>query len=292
MTDPTGGVVMSEAKWFHELKEGGYGLTIRKDRVLLDKKSDYQHIEIFDNEGLGRVLILDGCVMLTERDEFTYHEMLVHPTLLAHPDPRRVLIIGGGDGGTLRETLKHPEVEEAILCEIDQEVIDAAREFLPFTAVGLDHPRATIHVGDGIRFIRDNADSFDVIIVDSTDPVGFAEGLFQTPFYRDAKRALREGGFFVQQTESPLCDPELYRDIYKELGRVFGKFWSYGASIPMYPSGYWTFGIASDEADPWLNYKQKRADDLKDLSYYTTQHQHSAFDLPRLAKALLQDARS
>jgi len=282
---------MSDPQWFSELRKGGFGLTIRKDKVLVDKQTKYQHMEIFENEGLGRVFILDGCVMLTEQDEYSYHEMLVHPALLAHPNPEKVLIIGGGDGGTLRETLKHPEVQEAILCEIDQDVIDASREFLPFTAVGLDHPKAKIFVGDGIQFLKDHEDSFDVIIVDSTDPVGFAEGLFGESFYRDVKASLREDGIFVQQTESPLFDKNVYHNIYKELGKVFKKHWSYGAVIPMYPSGYWTFGMASNDIDPWLHYEQERADSLEDLNYYTSQLQYSAFDMPNFAKMLLQDIK-
>ncbi len=279
--------------WFHEVVEGGHGLAIQKDEVLLDKQTEFQHIEIFENRGFGRVMVLDGCMMLTERDEFTYHEMLVHPGLLAHPEPRRVLVIGGGDGGTLREILKHPEVEEAVLCEIDGEVIEASRKYLPFTAVGLDDPRATIHVGDGIQYLKDNRESFDLVIIDSTDPVGFAEGLFKADFYRDAKDALREGGFMIQQTESPFFDAKVFQGIFSELRKVFGKVWCYGAAIPMYPSGYWTFGIASasEDNDPWINFESERAEELPDLKYYTQNLQYSAFDLPLFAKKLIAGKR-
>ena len=279
---------MSEDRWFQEKNQNSYGVTIRIDRVLLDQQSKYQHIEIFENKALGRVMVLDGCIMLTERDEYAYHEMLVHPCLLAHPEPSRVLVIGGGDGGTLREILKHPEVEEAVLCEIDQEVIDVSRELLPFTAVGLDHPKATVHVGDGIQYLKANEESFDVIIVDSTDPVGFAEGLFKAEFYRDVKAALREGGFLVQQTESPFFDPMVFKNIFQELNRVFEKTRCYGAAIPMYPSGYWTFGIASNDSDPWENFDSDRLEELGELKYYTLNHQYSAFDLPGFAKSLIK----
>ena len=279
---------MNDPKWFHELIDGDYGQAIRRDRILLDKETKYQHIEIFENKALGRVMILDGCMMLTERDEFTYHEMLVHPCLLAHPEPRRVLVIGGGDGGTLREILKHPEVDEAILCEIDQEVIDASRKYLPFTAVGLDHPKATLHVGDGIEYLKENRESFDIVIVDSTDPVGFAADLFKAEFYRDVKAALREGGYLVQQTESPFFDRDVFKNIFTELSHVFEKTWCYGAAIPMYPSGFWTFGIASDYNDPWMNFDSERMENLDDLQYYTKNHQYSAFDLPGFAQKLIK----
>lgn len=273
---------------YSELVDNQYGLTLRVKRVLLDEMTPYQRLEIFENEALGRVMTLDGCMMLTDAHEFTYHELLVHPALLAHPEPKRVLVIGGGDGGTLREVVKHPSVEEAVLCEIDQAVIDASRLYFPETAKGLDHPKSTLYVGDGIEYIRKYKNSFDVVIVDSTDPVGFAEGLFRQPFYADVKGALRGQGIFVQQSESPFFVPEPWKKISSELRASFKNVNIYGGAIPMYPSGYWTFAISSDELDPWTHFDPKRAAALPDLKYYTPEHQRAAFVLPAFARKLLE----
>ncbi len=278
---------MTENRWFTELIDGSYGMTIRVDREIYRGRSDYQTIEIFENDALGRVMVLDGAVMLIEAHEFAYHEMLVHPPLLAHPNPRRVLIIGGGDGGTLREAVKHAGVEEAVLCEIDEAVIATSREFLPFTAQGLDSPKATLHVGDGIAYIRENEGAFDVVIVDSTDPVGFAEGLFRTPFYEDCKRALRPGGVFVQQTESPFYQFDAWTRIFKELNASFGRVDAYAAGIPMYPSGFWTFGMASEGLDPLAHFDPRRTEALGELRYYHPELQTRAFALPAFAERAL-----
>lgn len=273
---------MTQNEFYTELIDGAAGFTCKVDRWLADEKTPYQHIQIFENSRLGRVMILDGAMMLTDRDEHLYHEMLVHPALLAHPNPRRVLIIGGGDGGTLREAVKHPMVEEAILCEIDDRVIQLSREFLPKTAVGLDHPKSKVFVGDGLAYIRDHQNAFDVVIVDSTDPVGFAEGLFRVPFYQDVKRALRKPGVFVQQTESPFFHAETWRKIYEELRQAFSGVFPYIGPMPIYPSGTWTYAIGSDDLDPMSHFDPSRADDLPDLRYYGSTLQRSAFGLPKI----------
>jgi spermidine synthase len=280
---------MGDPRFLTELEKGTHGLTMRMDRMLADEQTPYQHITIFENEALGRVMLLDGAIMLTQFHEFTYHEMLVHPALLAHPNPKRVLVVGGGDGGTLREVVKHPEVEEAVLCEIDQVVIDLSREHLPFVACGLDAPKATLFVGDGLEYIRDHEGEFDVVIVDSTDPKGFAEGLFRAPFYRDVLRAMKPGGLFVQQTESPFytdCDWALP---FNELRAVFKNVHPYAAFIPMYPSGLWTFSICSPTLDPWSQFSAERAAMLEGLRYYQPQMQTSAFVLPKFAQDILDN---
>jgi spermidine synthase len=275
--------------YFYELiKEDTTGALIRRDKVLFDQTSPYQHVEIFENAELGRVMILDGCVMITQRDEFTYHEMLVHPALLAHPNPENVLVVGGGDGGTLREVTKHPSVKRAVLCEIDDLVISSSREFLPFTACGLDHPKSEVFVGDGIEYIRQHKNEFDVVIVDSTDPVGFAEGLFRIPFYKDVLAAMRPGGIFVQQTESPFFDVKVWERIFVELKQVFTLVHPYGAAIPMYPSGYWTFAMASLTQTPKAHFDPKRVGALGELKSYSVQTQDAAFVLPAFAAKLIK----
>jgi len=278
---------VADREWFTELQDGSFGFTIRKDRVVVREKTPFQTLEIFENRTLGRVLVLDGAVMLTERDEFIYHEMLVHPGLLAHPAPRRVLVVGGGDGGTLREVVKHPEVEEAVLCEIDETVLVQSRKHLPGTAVGLDHPKSRVHVGDGLAFIRGNRGEFDVVIVDSTDPVGMAEGLFRASFYRDVDASLKPGGIMVQQAESPFFQFEPWKRIFAEIGTVFGQVHCYGAAVPMYPSGYWTFAFASDDLTPTTRFDPVRAYRLDGLRYYTADLQTAAFQLPHFARKAL-----
>lgn len=280
---------MDERRWFTELINGTHGLTIRVDREIVSVQTPFQKLEIFENETLGRVMLLDGLMMLTERDEFTYHEMLVHPALLAHPAPRRVLIVGGGDGGTLREVVKHPEVEQAVLCEIDADVIRFSKEHLPFVACGFDSPKALLHIGDGVQYIREHRQSFDVIIIDSTDPVGFAEGLFRAPFHRDCLGALRDGGVFVQQAESPFFDLAAWRRGCLELKTVFSQVHIYTASMPVYPSGTWTFAFAAQDRDPWHDFNPARFISLPGLRYYHPELQTKAFALPRFARELLGD---
>jgi len=281
---------MPPPTWFTELEQGCHGLTIREDRVLVDTHTSFQRLKIFENAALGRVMLLDDVVMLTERDEFAYHEMLVHPGLLAHPRPARVLIVGGGDGGTLREVVKHPEVERATLCEIDGEVIDYSREFLPFTATAFDNPVSRVVVGDGLEFMRAHESGFDVVIVDSTDPVGMAEGLFRSPFFRDVRRALRPGGIMVQQTESPFFEIEPWMDIFSQLTSVFSSVRCYGAAVPMYPSGYWTFAFAADSTTPWEHFDEERAARLPSLRYYEPDLQQAAFALPRFVREMVRKA--
>ncbi len=275
---------MDQQHWYTELENESYGITIRIDRQIFKADTGIQQIEIFENRDLGRVLVLDGCIMLTEKDEAAYHEMLVHPALLSHPDPQQILIIGGGDGGTLREVVKHGEVKKAVVCEIDKAVIENSIKHLPFTAAAFDSPRAEIHIGDGIRYVDDHPGSFDIIIVDSTDPVGMAEGLFRAPFYRSCLKALKTGGVFVQQSESPFFEFDSWRRIFRELGSVFTDVFPYCAGVPMYLSGFWTFAFASTRIDPWRFFDKKRAFQLPELRYYTPQMQQKAFCLPGFAE--------
>jgi len=275
---------MSESRWYVEALDGECGLTIRIERMLYESQSPFQKIEIFENKTLGRVMALDGAIMLTERDEHCYHDMLVHPAMLASPHPKRVLVIGGGDGGTLREVLKHPEVEEAVLCEIDGEVIEASRQFLPTLAVNFDHPKAKLHVGDGVAYIRENQNAFDVILIDSGDPVGFAEGLFREPFYRDVKAALKKPGIIAQQTETPYLAMMNWGRTFGELRKVFSEVHVYAGNVPMYPGGYWTYAFASPDLDPWECFDPERVKKLGELKYYRAGLQQAAFVLPGILK--------
>ncbi len=254
------------------------GIFLKKDRILFREQSQYQEIEIFENGFFGRVLTLDGLVMTTERDEFIYHEMLVHPAMVSHPAPERILIVGGGDGGTAREVLKYP-VKEVHLVEIDGMVIEASRRYLPTISSALDDERLRIHVEDATIWIEDHRDEFDVVIVDSTDPIGPAEGLIGEAFFENVFRALRKDGIMVIQSESPHYHLDTIRTIAKRLFRIFPVLHMYTAPIPTYPGGYWAFSMVT---------KGLRIEERQEipggLKYFNRSIYRGAFALPQFLK--------
>ena len=215
------------------------------NRVLYHTKSPYQEILVFENPFFGKVLVLDGVVQLTERDEFIYHEMLAHVPMMAHPNPKKVLIIGGGDGGTLREVLKHKTVEEAVLVDIDKEVIETSKKFFPNLSKAFNDPRAIVVNEDGFKYLQDYENEFDVIIVDSTDPVGYAYALTTEEFFKMVFRALKEDGIYVGQSESIHYHLDIVRKFQNNLKAVFPIVDLYTAVIPTYAGYWWTFSIAS-----------------------------------------------
>jgi spermidine synthase len=192
--------------WMTEYQTPNLRLGLRTRSVLRNLQTPYQHLLVVDTEQYGKVLALDGAIQVTEKDEFTYHEMITHVALCSHPKPVEVLVIGGGDGGSIREILKHQSVKRAVLVDIDEEVIKASRDFFPSLSCSLDDPRVEVRPMDALEYIKNQKGRFDVIIVDSTDPVDFAEGLFKEPFYRDVHGALRDDGMVVAQTESPFAE--------------------------------------------------------------------------------------
>lgn len=236
--------------WFSEAQTDDMRISIRVKEILYHERSPYQEILLVDTYEFGRLLALDDIVQTNERTEFVYHEMMAHVPLFAHPNPERVLVVGGGDGGVLREVVKHPCVKEAVLAEIDEKVVQAARRFLPSISSGFDDPRARVEIGDGIKYVAEHPNTYDVIIVDSTDPVGHAEGLFSTAFYRSAFQALRDGGIFVEQTESPFYTANLVRRVQKSLREVFPYASLYWSVVPEYPGGFWTMSIGTKGIDP------------------------------------------
>ncbi len=235
----------------------------------------------------GRMLVLDGCVMTTDRDEFIYHEMIVHIALSAHPNPQKVLVVGGGDGGVIREVLKHPTVELAVLAEIDDRVIEVAKEYLPQISVALDDARARVEVGDGIAHVQEHPGEYDIIIVDSTDPIGPAVGLFAKSFYESIYHGLKPDGMFVAQSESPFFNGDLIRGVQADVRSLFPITGLYLASIPTYPSGLWSFTIGSKTYDPQVIADQARSASLV-TKYYTPELHRSAFELPRFVGELLK----
>ncbi|RKX46461.1 MAG: spermidine synthase [Thermotogae bacterium] len=276
--------------WFKEFFTGntsGHFMLVK--RFLHTEKTQYQRIDIFDTYRYGRVFALDGITMTTEMDEFMYHEMLVHVPMFLHPNPKRVLIIGGGDGGSLREVLKHGTVEEAILCEIDFKVIEAARKYLK-SAVEFDNPRAKIVNENGVEFVNHFKNAFDVIIVDSTDPTAGEGGhLFTEKFYRSCYDALTENGVFSAETESPVLDPGWVKLAYKRIKKTFPVTKLYLGFMSTYPSGCWSYTFASKGIDPVKDFDSKRVEKFqKDLRYYNSEVHIAAFALPNFVKELIQ----
>jgi spermidine synthase len=219
-------------------------------RVLHRGKSRFQEIFVFDAPFHGRVLALDNIVQLTTRDECFYHELLVHPILQAHPNPRRVLIVGGGDGGSLREVVKYPSIEQVVECELDERVVEVAREYLPHLASGYGDPRATVLYGDGREYLRESDELFDAIILDLTDPIGPAKPLFKKPFYKMCAEHLKEDGFLSAQTESLHFHQNTVQSVRRALGQVFPIVELVTIPLSMYPGNWWTFSIAAKALDP------------------------------------------
>jgi len=254
-------------------------------RTLYHGVSEYQTLDILDTYDFGKVFLLDNLVMLTERDEFVYHEMLAHVPLFTHPDPRKVLVIGGGDGGTVREVLKHQGIEEVVLVEIDRLVVEAAMEYLPEVSSGLTDPRVTIRYEDGVRFVEHAAEnSFDVILVDSTDPVGPAEALFSRDFFMACRRVLSKNGVFASQSESPFYHLPFLVQVKERIEGIFSRTGFYLAPVVSYPSGNWSFLIGTRDSGA-LPVCRVRPD--MPTRYYSREIHQSSFSLPRfLTEAL------
>jgi spermidine synthase len=275
--------------WFSEFHTDDVKLSIRIDKHLHSEQSDFQRIDVFESVEFGRILVIDGFVMLTERDEFIYHEMITHPALAVNPDIKRVLVIGAGDGGTVRELCRYESIEAIDVAEIDGRVIEICKEFLPQTACGFSDPRVNIHVEDGLRFVRMCEGCYDLIIVDSTDPFGPGEGLFTAEFYGNCKNALNDRGILINQHESPFYkqDANAVTRAHKRISGVFDGVWVYQLQVPTYPSGHWLFGFSSDKFSP-LEFDEKRWNDRGIITrYYNTELHKGAFALPNYVKKLL-----
>lgn len=236
-------------EWFSEELSGQWRQSMPVKQVLVDQQSPFQHIQVFETLDFGRMLVLDGKVQCTERDEFTYHEMLAHLPLCSHPAPARVLVVGGGDGGTVREVLKHPSVTTATLIEIDEQVIEVCRRWLPGLAAGLSDPRLEIVTRDAAEVIRSVAPQ-DVILVDSSDPEGPSEVLFTEKFFRSLKAALLPDGVIALQAGSPFFFPRQIADARAKLEGIFRYVRPYMVPVPTYPGGTWCLIAASDRHDP------------------------------------------
>jgi len=280
--------------WFREISEmwPGQAMTLKVNQIVHHEKSLYQDVLIFESSDYGMVLVLDNVIQCTERDEFAYQEMITHLGMFAHPNPKKVLVIGGGDGGVLREVVKHECVEEAVLCDIDEAVIRLSKKYLPGMSVGYQHPKVEVHVGDGFKFLDDYKNEFDVIITDSSDPEGPAEALFQKPYFELLKGALREGGIITTQAENPWLHMSMITGLKKQCKEVFPVA-EYGwTTIPTYPAGQIGFMVCSKDGS--ANVKKPvrtltTEEEDKIFKYYSKEVHEAAFVLPKFAEKALRD---
>ncbi|MPZ13723.1 MAG: polyamine aminopropyltransferase [Chloroflexi bacterium] len=277
--------------WHFEIEREGFAQGVRVLERIFRVTTPFQTLEIFDTKTFGRALVLDDALQTTERDEFTYHEMIVHVSMMTHPTPRRVLIIGGGDGGTLRRVLEYASAEP-VQVEIDRAVIDACKRYIPSISAGsFDNPRAQVVIGDGVEHMHANAGGFDVVIVDSTDPVGPAVQLFATPFYQSVARSLADDGIVVAQSSSPLIMAEAMRQQVTNMREVFPIVHTYLGLVPAYPGGLWSYTIGSKRYEPLgvspETIAERLARDRIQTRYYTPEVHRGAFPLPPFVADIL-----
>lgn len=281
--------------WFTERHTQGVEFSIKVDRQLYTGQSDFQRIDVFDSKEFGRFLTLDGYMMMTEKDEFIYHEMITHVPMAVNPNIKSVLVIGAGDGGVIRELTRYATLEKIDLVEIDELVVEVCKKYLPKTSCKMDDPRVNIYYEDGVRFIRSKENEYDLIIVDSTDPFGPGEGLFTKEFYGSCYKALKEEGIMVNQHESPFyeADAQAMQRAHKRIVESFPISKVYQAHIPTYPSGHWLFGFASKKYHP-INDLNQAAWNLLGMQtkYYNTKLHCGAFALPNYVEELLRDVEN
>ncbi|KAI9678037.1 MAG: putrescine aminopropyltransferase [Caeruleum heppii] len=280
--------------WFREISDmwPGQAMTLKVNQVLHHEKSKYQDVLIFESSDYGTVLVLDNVIQCTERDEFAYQEMITHLAMNSHPNPKKVLVIGGGDGGVLREVVKHDTVEEAVLCDIDESVIRLSKKFLPGMAVGFQHPAVKTHIGDGFKFLADKKNEFDVIITDSSDPEGPAESLFQKPYFELLFGALREGGVMTTQgSENQWLHLSLITSLSQTCKSVFPTVRYAYTTIPTYPSGQIGFMVcckdeSRDVTKPLRSWGLEEEEEL--CRYYNKAIHEASFVLPNFARKALR----
>ncbi len=278
--------------WFTENHTDDVKFTMKVKEQLYSAKSYYQKIEVFDTAEFGRTLVLDDYIMLTEKDEWIYHEMVTHVPMAVNPDIKKVLVIGAGDGGTVRELTRYDSIEKIDMVEIDEQVINVCKEFLPQTACKFDDPRLDVHIGDGLRYVRSMDNEYDLIIVDSTDPFGPGEGLFTKEFYGNCFKALTDRGILINQHESTYYDSyvDMVKRTHKRIGSAFPVTMVYQAHIPTYPSGHWLFGFASKNLHPVYDLQENAWNTLGiKTKYYNTELHKGCFAIPNYVKEVLED---
>ncbi len=278
--------------WYTEEQTDEVRFSIKVKQHLYTGKSEFQDVDVFESEEFGKFLTLDGLMMVTEKDEFIYHDMITHVAMATKPDVKKVLVIGGGDGGTVRELTRYEHIEKIDMVEIDKLVVDISREYLPITASKLDDSRVTLYFEDGIKFVADTKEIYDLILVDSTDPIGPGEGLFTTEFYQNCFKILSDDGILVNQSESPYYDQFSHemRRAHKKIKNIFPISKVYQFHMPTYPSGHWLFGFASKKLDPIkdVDFDRWKAFGLK-TKYYNPQLHLGAFALPTYVQEMLDN---
>ncbi len=268
---------------------GAFSFTVTK--ILTEVRSPFQKIQVVESSHLGRVLLIDDLIMLTERDEFIYHEMIAHVPLFTHPRAEKILIIGGGDGGTVRECLKHPQVKQIDLVDIDEMVTRVCLKYLPSVAGKIFSEKVRCRFEDGVKLVQETSDRYDLIIIDSTDPISVGEGLFTREFYRNCFNILNDNGILVAQSETPAYMPETVAGISTKLKSVFPKVRFYQAHIPTYPSGHWLFAFASKKHDALKHFREKDYQQFAaPLRYYNAEIHRAAFLLPNFVRELVGEA--
>ncbi len=279
--------------WYTEQHTDNVRFSIKVDKPLYTGQSEFQRIDVFNSKEFGNFFTLDGLMMVTEKDEFIYHDMIVHVPMATNPKIKKALVIGAGDGGTVRELTRYSTIEHIDMVEIDKMVVDVCREYLPQTACKLDEPRAQLHFEDGLKFVRTKENAYDLIIVDSTDPFGPGEGLFTREFYGNCFKALKEDGILVNQHESPYYAEyaKSMQRAHKRIQEFFPVCRVYQAHIPTYPSGHWLFGFASKKYDPLTDIDEKAWNSLGlKTKYYNTELHKGCFALPNYVQELLAGA--
>lgn len=273
--------------WYSEKHTDNVKFSLKIKEQLFSSQSDFQKVDVLDTFEYGKLLTLDGLVMVTEKDEFVYHDMIVHPSMAVNPNIKNVLVIGGGDGGTARELVRYPSIQHVDMVEIDKMVVDVSREFFPTISCDLDNEKVNVLYEDGVNFVKDKNNFYDLIIIDSTDPIGPGEGLFTTEFYTNCYNALTSEGILVNQNETPIYDEffEVGISSNRKLKKMFPIVEVYQASIPTYPGGYWLFNFASKKINPLDDLKESEWNSLNlKTKYYNTSLHKGAFALPNYVK--------
>lgn len=278
--------------WFSEMHTNNVKMSIRVEKQLYSGESEFQRIDVFDSPEFGRFVTSDGSVIFSEKDEFTYDEMIVHVPMAVHPNVKNVLVIGGGDGGVARELSYYGEIEEIDVVEPDATFVEVCREYFPDNAKGLEDKRVKIFYEDGLKFLRTKNNQYDLIISDATDPLGHTAGLFTKEFYGNCYKALREDGILVYQHGSPFFDEDeaSCRAMHRKAYRTFPISRVYQAHIPTCPSGYWLFGFASKKYHPIEDFNPTRWKERNIRTWYYTTNLHlGAFMLPKYVEDLLEE---
>jgi len=275
-----------EERAFIEWYPRGYGVGFKVKERLFETQTKYQRLELYETEGFGKLLVLDGTVQLVEVGEESYHEPLVHPVMLAHPNPKKVLVIGGGDGGTLREVLRHRTVEKAVMVEIDEMVVEVSKVYMNVERGAFEDPRAELIIGDGVKYLKETDERFDVIIVDSTDPVGPAKLLFSEEFYRSAYEKLNERGLYITQAGSVYLFTNELLDAYRAMKKVFDRVYYFSFPVIGYASP-WSFLVGVKGDVDFRKIDLERAKELE-LYYYDPERHETLFQMPRYVRRLLE----